>query len=96
MAWIALTSELGYLKSLHGPNVLLNLNLAYYAPSLPVLTLQLFLDSVYDMKYGTAITTTVRQGVSLLVCAACCVVLPFISWTKYVSSLNHSRFNVAL
>lgn len=41
MPWTALSSELGYLKSLHGANVLLFLNIAYFAPSLPILVTQL-------------------------------------------------------
>lgn len=41
MPWTALSSELGTLKSLHGANVLLFLNIAYFAPSLPILVAQL-------------------------------------------------------
>ena len=41
MPWTALSSELGTLKSLHGANVLLFLNVAYFAPSLPILVTQL-------------------------------------------------------
>lgn len=37
--WIMLTSQLGTYSKVFGPQVLLQLNLAYYLPSIPVLVL---------------------------------------------------------
>ncbi len=37
LVWIIITSELGYYSKLYGPQVLLQLNLAYFLPSIPVL-----------------------------------------------------------
>lgn len=51
MGWTALSSELGTLKALHGANVLLFLNIAYFAPSLPILVTQLVLKSSLNVSY---------------------------------------------
>lgn len=83
MPWVALSSELGYLKMLHGPNFLLYLNLAYIAPSLPTLLLQLAYDQGYNQYFGTAVATLIRQGCAQMVCALCCVALPFLPWKEY-------------
>lgn len=83
MPWAALSSELGYFKMLHGPNFLLFLNLAYFLPSVPILLLQLALDQHYNWLFGTAVSTLARQGLAQIICAICCLALPFLPWTKY-------------
>jgi len=80
--WTALSSELGYLKRLHGPKVLLWLNLAYFFPAVPLMLLQIVLDHHHDRKWGVGVTTLVRQSVALVLCAACCWTLPFIDWRR--------------
>lgn len=86
MPWVAMSSELGYLKMLHGPHFLLYLNLAYFTPSLPTLMLQLAYDQGYNKYFGTAVATLIRQGCAHTVCAVCCVALPFVNWREYVFS----------
>eukprot|EP00892_Ulva_mutabilis_P004024 jgi/Ulvmu1/1994/UM012_0156.1 len=90
MPWVALSSELGHLKMLHGPNFLLYLNLAYFAPSLPTLLLQLTFDQGYNKYFGTAVATLIRQGCAQMVCAVCCVALPLLDWTDRNSLLSLS------
>lgn len=85
MPWVALSSELGYLKMLHGPHFLLWLNLAYFMPSLPTLMLQLVYDQAYNKYFGTAVATLIRQGCAQTVCAICCVALPFLDWKRCVT-----------
>lgn len=52
MGWTALSSMLASFKDMFGPAVLLQLNLAYFLPSIPVLFLQTQYDSVLDQKIG--------------------------------------------
>eukprot|EP00892_Ulva_mutabilis_P004022 jgi/Ulvmu1/1992/UM012_0154.1 len=87
MPWAALSSELGYLKMIHGPNFFLYLNIAYFLPSAPILLLQLALDQHYNRIFGTAISTLARQGLAQIVCAVSCLVLPFLPWTNFKTML---------
>lgn len=58
--WTAISSLIGYYKSLYGPHMLLHLNLAYFLPSLPTLLLQSVWDAKFDSKFGIAKAATVR------------------------------------
>lgn len=81
--WMALSSELGYLKMLHGPSIYLHLNAAFFAPSLPVLAIQLMFDHRVNELFGTARSTLHRQTGALLLCAASCMALPFTTWHRF-------------
>ena len=52
MGWTTLSSMLANFKERFGPPVLLQLNLAYFLPSIPVLFMQMQYDSVLDNKFG--------------------------------------------
>eukprot|EP00892_Ulva_mutabilis_P011412 jgi/Ulvmu1/8643/UM046_0048.1 len=82
MPWTALSSELSFLKTLHGPDFLLHLNLASCAPCLPTLILQLLFDQRLNRRFGTAQATLVRQCCGLTIGTLCCASLPFLPWTE--------------
>jgi hypothetical protein len=50
--WIAVSSNLTEYKQLYGPQVLLQLNIAYYVPSIPLLLLSSFFDEALERKLG--------------------------------------------
>jgi hypothetical protein len=52
IGWTAISSELGRLSALFGPETLLQCNLAYFLPSLLINGSQLFLDEYFNAKYG--------------------------------------------
>lgn len=58
--WTAISSLIGYYKSLYGPHMLLLLNLAYFLPTLPTLLLQSVWDARVDSKFGIAKAAAVR------------------------------------
>lgn len=51
-AWLAVCSQLDFFRSLYGPQVLLQLNIAYYLPTVPLLIVSSFLDRHLDAKLG--------------------------------------------
>ena len=50
--WIAISSQLAYWRRLYGPQVLLQLNLAYYLPSIPLLAVSALTDKLLTRKLG--------------------------------------------
>jgi hypothetical protein len=58
--WLAVSSELGKLREQYGPAVLLWLNLAYYAPSLPLLITSSLTDGVLEERLGPSRLCLVR------------------------------------
>ncbi|PNW86815.1 hypothetical protein CHLRE_02g096750v5 [Chlamydomonas reinhardtii] len=50
--WIMLTSQLGHYSKLFGPQILLQLNLAFYLPSIPILILSGSLERALDARLG--------------------------------------------
>jgi hypothetical protein len=75
--WLAVSSELGYYRSLYGPEVLLYLNIAYYAPSIPLLLFSSFFDESLEAKLGTAKTILARLLVGLVGYGLVCAWFPF-------------------
>ncbi|KAH7618705.1 hypothetical protein Ndes2526B_g05622 [Nannochloris sp. 'desiccata'] len=75
--WLAVSSELGYYRFLYGPQVLLYLNIAYYAPSIPLLILSSFFDEDLEAALGTAKTILVRLLVGLVGYGLVCAWFPF-------------------
>lgn len=75
--WTAISSLIGYYKSLYGPHMLLYLNLAYFLPSLPTLLLQSLWDARLDSKFGIAKAATVRLCIGLGGSTLICIVYPF-------------------
>lgn len=80
--WTALFSELGYLKTLHGPTFLLFLSLFAVVPCLPVLIFQLVFDQAHNRRFGTAKAMLVRHCTALLASACCCLSLSFLPWSQ--------------
>ena len=52
IAWMAVSSLLGWYKNLYGPQVLLLMNVAYFLPSIPLLVVSSLLDAWLEDKYG--------------------------------------------
>ena len=75
--WLAVSSELGYYRQLYGPQVLLLLNIAYYAPSIPLLVLSSFFDEALEESLGLARTILVRLVVGLVGYGLICAGFPF-------------------
>ena len=63
--WLAVSSELGTLRNTYGPSILLWLNVAYYAPSLPLLLLSSLTDRLLEERYGVARVCLTRLVVGL-------------------------------
>ncbi|EFN58589.1 hypothetical protein CHLNCDRAFT_140764 [Chlorella variabilis] len=76
-AWVAVSSQLGYYRQIHGPAVLLQLNIAYFMPSIPLLIFSAFLDKPLEERLGVAKTILCRLLVGLLGYAAVCIWFPF-------------------
>ena len=49
---MTIISQLGYYKILYGPQVLLQMNIAYFLPSIPLLGLSSQFDERLDQKFG--------------------------------------------
>jgi len=78
LVWIIITSELGYYSHLYGPQVLLQLNLAFYLPSIPVLVLMGQLEPLLSDLLGPTASMAVRLMAGLGGCAALCAAFPFL------------------
>lgn len=52
--WLAVSSQLGNYRELYGPQVLLQLNIAYFLPSIPLLIVSGLFDKVLEAKLGEA------------------------------------------
>ncbi|KAL4440645.1 hypothetical protein ABPG77_000354 [Micractinium sp. CCAP 211/92] len=76
-AWVAVSSQLGYYRKLHGPAVLLQLNIAYFLPSIPLLIVSAFLDRPLEARLGVAKTILVRLVLGLLGYGAVTAWFPF-------------------
>lgn len=81
--WLAVSSELGYYRTLYGPQVLLWLNIAYCTPSIPLLIFQSFFDERLEARLGVARTIFIRLLLGLIgygLLAACFPFLPINIW----------------
>lgn len=68
MVWMTIISQLGYYKLLYGPQVLLQMNIAYFLPSIPLLGLSSQFDERLDQKFGMAsqlLTPDIHLGATL-------------------------------
>jgi len=77
IGWMTVSSLLDHYKLQYGPAILLQMNLAYFLPSIPLLLISSCLDDVLDRKYGIAKTTLMRLLIGLGGCAAVTAVWPF-------------------
>lgn len=55
VAWMLISSLLGWYRVLYGPQILLLMNLAYFLPSIPLLVTSSLLDAWLEQRYGKAI-----------------------------------------
>jgi len=66
MVWMTIISQLGYYKILYGPQVLLQMNIAYFLPSIPLLGLSSQFDERLDQKFGKlhckSLTNSLQQN----------------------------------
>ncbi|GBF88674.1 MFS general substrate transporter [Raphidocelis subcapitata] len=101
--WIVLLSQMAYYSKLFGPQVLLQLNIAYYLPSIPTLMLMGTLEPLLDEQLGPTPSILSRLTCSLLACAAVCAAWPFLPgrlvyvlWaTVFLGAVSSVAFSVS-
>ncbi|WIA44093.1 hypothetical protein OEZ86_010446 [Tetradesmus obliquus] len=76
--WIIMLSQLAYYSKIYGPQVLLQLNIAYYLPSIPILLLLGHIEKILDEQFGSTASMAIRLTVGLTGCAAISALYPFI------------------
>eukprot|EP00195_Chlamydomonas_chlamydogama_P000047 CAMPEP_0202923636 /NCGR_PEP_ID=MMETSP1392-20130828/78554_1 /ASSEMBLY_ACC=CAM_ASM_000868 /TAXON_ID=225041 /ORGANISM="Chlamydomonas chlamydogama, Strain SAG 11-48b" /LENGTH=560 /DNA_ID=CAMNT_0049617329 /DNA_START=341 /DNA_END=2023 /DNA_ORIENTATION=+ len=81
MTWVLITSELGYYSKWFGPQILLELNFAFYLPSIPVLIISGQVEKLLDQRFGPISSMMIRLNVGLAGSAAICVAFPFVTTT---------------
>ncbi|KAG1671541.1 hypothetical protein FOA52_011263 [Chlamydomonas sp. UWO 241] len=81
MTWILIQSELHYYATWFGPQILLELNFAFYLPSIPVLLISGLVERHLDKKYGPTRSMFLRLTVGLGGTAILAAAFPFIAGT---------------
>ena len=76
--WLAIGSQLSYLKGIYGPRVFLHINIAYYAPSIPILLLESVFNQIIESKVGVSTSILARGAVALCGYGALTLSFPFI------------------
>eukprot|EP00878_Enallax_costatus_P041856 GHUV01048761.1.p1 GENE.GHUV01048761.1~~GHUV01048761.1.p1 ORF type:complete len:240 (+),score=41.68 GHUV01048761.1:464-1183(+) len=76
--WIIMLSQLAYYSKIYGPQVLLQLNIAYYLPSIPILLLAGHVEKLLDEQFGSTASMAIRLTAGLSGCAAIAASYPFI------------------
>ncbi|KAI8473156.1 MAG: hypothetical protein J3K34DRAFT_457449 [Monoraphidium minutum] len=101
--WIVLLSQMAFYSKMFGPQVLLQLNIAYYLPSIPTLMLAGALEPHLEAQLGPAASILARLTVSLTACAAVCAAWPFLPgrlayvlWaTVFLGAVSSVAFSVS-
>ena len=75
---IAISSELSTLRAYYGPSILLWLNLAYFAPSIPLLIISTLFDTRLERAFGFGNVLFVRLCTGLFGCAIISLLFPFL------------------
>eukprot|EP00798_Chlamydomonas_sp_ICE-L_P016004 gene16004-22142_t len=78
MPWVMMTSMLGYYAYLFGNEVLLEMNMAFYLPTIPVLILSGRLEKVLDAHFGNINSMAFRLNFGLVGCAILSGIFPFV------------------
>ena len=52
IGFMTVSSQLAYYKLVYGPAILLEMNIAYFLPSIPLLLVSSFLDDRLDKQFG--------------------------------------------
>eukprot|EP00201_Polytomella_parva_P020566 CAMPEP_0175045602 /NCGR_PEP_ID=MMETSP0052_2-20121109/4523_1 /TAXON_ID=51329 ORGANISM="Polytomella parva, Strain SAG 63-3" /NCGR_SAMPLE_ID=MMETSP0052_2 /ASSEMBLY_ACC=CAM_ASM_000194 /LENGTH=348 /DNA_ID=CAMNT_0016309169 /DNA_START=80 /DNA_END=1123 /DNA_ORIENTATION=- len=81
--WILVTSQLTYYSRLYGAQILLQLNLAFYVPSIPVLVLSGQVEKVLDDRFGKTMSMMIRLNTGLAGCLIMCAAFPFLPTTHF-------------
>lgn len=81
MTWVLVTSELAYYSKWFGPQILLELNFAFYLPSIPVLVISGQVEKFLDSRFGPISSMMIRLNFGLAGSAALCAAFPFITKT---------------
>ncbi|GIL56538.1 hypothetical protein Vafri_11895 [Volvox africanus] len=76
--WILVTSQLGHYSKLFGPQILLQLNLAFYLPSIPVLIVSGSLERVLDARLGPIGSIALRLNSGLAGCLSLAAMFPLL------------------
>ncbi|EFJ40464.1 hypothetical protein VOLCADRAFT_99745 [Volvox carteri f. nagariensis] len=76
--WIQVTSQLGHYSKLFGPQILLQLNLAFYLPSIPILLLSGSLERSLDARVGPIGSIALRLHAGLAACLALAALFPLL------------------
>ena len=63
--WLACSSQLGWYRSVYGPQVLLALNLAYCLPSIPLLVVSSYLDKPLENHLGQSAAVCTATAAAL-------------------------------
>eukprot|EP00882_Tetradesmus_deserticola_P033795 GHRQ01038630.1.p1 GENE.GHRQ01038630.1~~GHRQ01038630.1.p1 ORF type:complete len:121 (+),score=41.64 GHRQ01038630.1:405-767(+) len=58
--WIIMLSQLAHYSKIYGPQVLLQLNIAYYLPSIPILLLLGHVEKALDAQFGSTASMAIR------------------------------------
>ncbi|KAK9828283.1 hypothetical protein WJX74_007233 [Apatococcus lobatus] len=77
IGWTAISSMLAFYKQLYGPQILLQLNTAFFLPSIPILLIQTQCDAQINRSLGIATATACRLFVGLGGSAIICALYPF-------------------
>ena len=77
--WVTIGSLITHFTALYGPNFFVYLNTAFYAPGLPISSLQNRLDEAYDARWGHECTFFFRMTFSLSIIAIICVFYPTVT-----------------
>lgn len=80
-AWVLVSSELGYYSRWFGPQILLELSMAFYLPSIPVLVISGQFEKVLDARLGVVQSMALRLLLGLCGCTACAAAFPFLPTT---------------
>ena len=76
--WILVTAQLGHYGKLYGPAILLQLNIAFYLPSIPLLLLSPILERWLDAAAGHVPSMALRVNAGLFGCLVLCAAFPFL------------------
>lgn len=75
-AWMAVASQMAYLRELHGPSVLLHLNVAYFVPPVPLLVACTVVDARLEARLGPARSLRARLVFALVAYACAALAVP--------------------
>mmetsp|Transcript_14139 Transcript_14139/g.42675 ORF Transcript_14139/g.42675 Transcript_14139/m.42675 type:complete len:478 (+) Transcript_14139:565-1998(+) len=94
VGWTTCSSELTYYSDLYGPEVLLLMNVCYFAPSVPIMVFQNIYDEAFDKFFGVAVATGLRLVLGLGGAAVVVASFPFHKESMFVLLLAVSLLGI--